>query len=377
MINPYFLLFASMVLGILLGKIKIKDFRLGASGALFFGLFIGWLFPNFLRSEEDILQFRSTFNVFFNFSLILFVSSIGLIASKDIKRTFKKAGYKYAILGFLVTFVGFLVTFLFLMLTDLDKYNLVGVFSGSLTSSPGLASALESIDKPSEIIYGYTVGYIPGVLAVIFGMHILSVLFKRGNNVACDMDSKEGAHNLENGSFNVLAYALLVAIGILIGEININLKFATLKLGKTGGILLSTLFFGSFERIGKIKFDFDKHILKSIQNIGLVMFLSSIGLRSGYSVVTNFDKYSLYLMVISFAVAVISILVGYLVGRYVFKLDWVILLGAITGGMTSTPGLGAAIDVAKSEKVITGYAATYPFALLGMVIFNKVFSFFV
>jgi len=46
------------------------------------------------------------------------------------------------------------------------------------------------------------------------------------------------------------------------------------------------------------------------------------------------------------------------------------LVGAICGGMTSTPGLGAAIEAVGGEEPAAGYGAIYPFALLGMVIFS-------
>ena len=61
---------------------------------------------------------------------------------------------------------------------------------------------------------------------------------------------------------------------------------------------------------------------------------------------------------------------AFLLGRYVFKLNWVLLVGAICGGMTSTPGLGAAIDALDSDEPAAGYGATYPFALLGMIVFT-------
>jgi putative transport protein len=47
------------------------------------------------------------------------------------------------------------------------------------------------------------------------------------------------------------------------------------------------------------------------------------------------------------------------------------LSGAVCGGMTSTPGLGAAIDAVGSDEPASGYGAVYHFALLGMVIFSN------
>ena len=49
-------------------------------------------------------------------------------------------------------------------------------------------------------------------------------------------------------------------------------------------------------------------------------------------------------------------------GRLVFKMNPVLLLGAVTGAMTSTPALGAINDAAKSEVPSLGYAGTYTFA---------------
>lgn len=375
MSNPFFLLFISILSGLLLGKIQFKNFKLGASGTLFAGLFFGWLFPLFINSQKELINIQNTLNTFFNFSLILFVSSIGLIASRDIKKILKTHGFKFIILGFSITFSGFISTLLFTYFTNLNNLNLLGVFSGSMTSSPGLASALESIKEGSaDIIYGYTVGYIPGVLAVIFSIYFIPIIFKINIYEEKESYKFESIDNSKDYNFNFISFSTVIILGILIGNLNLNLKFASLKLGNTGGILLSSLFLGSLGKIGNLSFEFNKNILKVFQNLGLVIFLSSIGLRSGYKVISNFNRESLYLMVISFVCAIFSILVGYIIGKYIFKLDWIILAGAITGGMTSTPGLGAALESTKSELVTAGYGATYPFALLGMVIFNKLFS---
>ena len=62
---------------------------------------------------------------------------------------------------------------------------------------------------------------------------------------------------------------------------------------------------------------------------------------------------------------------GYIFARYVLKLSLFNNLGSITGGMTSTPALGALINVAKSDDVASAYAATYPVALISVVIASQ------
>ena len=69
-----------------------------------------------------------------------------------------------------------------------------------------------------------------------------------------------------------------------------------------------------------------------------------------------------------------SILVGFLFGRYVLGMNWVILSGAICGSMTSTPGLGAAIDATGCNEAAGGYGATYPLGLLCKVVIVLILS---
>jgi len=56
----------------------------------------------------------------------------------------------------------------------------------------------------------------------------------------------------------------------------------------------------------------------------------------------------------------------------VFKLSIFNNLGSITGGMTSTPALGALISTAGADEVAAAYAATYPVALVAVVLAAKI-----
>ena len=61
-------------------------------------------------------------------------------------------------------------------------------------------------------------------------------------------------------------------------------------------------------------------------------------------------------------------LLACLLAKLAFKLDTLTTLGSVCGGMTSTPALGALISMCGSEDVAASYAATYPFALVCMVL---------
>ena len=69
-------------------------------------------------------------------------------------------------------------------------------------------------------------------------------------------------------------------------------------------------------------------------------------------------------------------IIGFLFAKYVLKLPLLNNLGSITGGMTSTPALGTLIQVSGTEDIATAYAATYPIALISVVIAAKLIVMF-
>jgi len=60
--------------------------------------------------------------------------------------------------------------------------------------------------------------------------------------------------------------------------------------------------------------------------------------------------------------------IGFLFAKYVLKLSLFNNLGSVCGGMTSTPALGTLINVTKTDDVASAYAATYPIALIAVVL---------
>ena len=70
----------------------------------------------------------------------------------------------------------------------------------------------------------------------------------------------------------------------------------------------------------------------------------------------------------------LPMVIGFIFAKYVFKLSIFNNLGSITGGMTSTPALGTLVSVAGTDDVTSAYAATYPIALVIIVVLSKVFG---
>lgn len=396
--DPFVLMFISVVTGLLLGEIKFGRFNLGSSGGLFTGLGIGWFIQKTYaipyasagdaapKYAQTILKGGVVPKDFFTFTLLLFVTAVGLLAAKDVGRVVKKYGGKFIFLGFLVTFSGALATYIMTKVSPgQDPFAISGVYTGALTSSPGLAAAIEGVSKygkeaEAAVGYGHAVGYAPGVLIVIIAMQFFPMIFginldkekakyleEMGNQKEEKTDS-----NIKEVSLDIVAFFFAAIVGYFIGSIQIYLgpQLKYFSLGSTGGVLIAALVFGHIGQIGPLHFRMNSKILGAIREVSLCLFLAIVGLRYGYETIISLTGTGAYLALVSFVCGIVALLIGFFVGRYVFKLNWIILSGALCGGMTSTPGLGAAIDAAKSDDVAAGYGATYPFALIGMVLFT-------
>ncbi len=368
--NKFLVLFVVTALGLALGRVKFGPIKLETSGALFVGILFGAMG---FKVERAL----------FTFSLVIFISAVGLLAAKDIGKVVRLYGFKFALLGIIITSVGALVTYLLTLIygPKLDPYLVSGTFTGALTSSPGLAAALEATHNNPNITIGHAVAYPFGVLLVIFFVRLAPFIFKIDINREIERyraemrEETSAAENLANPTrerFGMLSYCIILVLGILIGAIPIRMPGVgtAIKLEMTGGVLISALLLGYLGDLGSLSMRMPKEVLGAFRELGLAFFLAIVGIESGAGVVNVLKEAGILLILIGTASGVLAELVGFLIGRYVWKINWILLAGAMCGGMTSTPGLGAAIDATGTDEVASGYGATYPVALLFMVIWT-------
>lgn len=440
-LSQFILMFVAIVTGLIFGKIKFGKFSFGISGALFTGLVIGWVAFKYATSinegqkgyeaAQNLISSGVISSSFFDIFLIIFVCAVGLLAAKDIGIVLRKYGLKFVVLGLLITFMSAATTYaLTLFSKDSNPYEISGVYTGALTSSPGLAAAIEtarghaiektkeydSMSKSDKIKFlemagvkdipkdvqkfkitddiksqyitnaegsigaGHAIGYPFGVLIVILAVNFFPNIFKIDvekeklqYRKELNEARKESSHvnSIEETKFDIAGFILACMVGYVIGNINIYLPFiGYFSLGSTGGVLIGALILGYIGKIGSISFRMDSKMLGILRDIALAFFLAIVGLKYGYQAVDALVGTGAYLGIASVIIGVVGMLLGFVIGKYVLKINWPMLSGAICGGMTSTPGLGAAVEALDSDDPAAGYGATYPFALLGMVIFT-------
>ena len=137
---------------------------------------------------------------------------------------------------------------------------------------------------------------------------------------------------------NFMILSFVAIIGIAVGSITIPLGgFGSFSLGAAGGVLLAALILSYVGQIGPVNFRMEDKSLGIMYQMGLTFFMAVVGLRYGYDVVMSLMGSGLSLAIAAIFVEAAAVLVSFLIGHYIFKLNWIILSGAIAGGCTSAP----------------------------------------
>ena len=406
-----FIVFAVIFAGYLIGKIEIKGVSLGTAGVFIAALLFGFLFSADINEHMDLNGEENAFLLIENTGLVLFVGSVGMMAGPGFFRNLKKYFTSYFLIGLIITVTGALSTLAcyFLHLSSVQipaaaseagitksQYlisMMTGIMSGSLTSTPAFsasqdsAAALVSPDAANiirdVITTGHAIAYLFGVIGVVLFVQLVPRLLKadmqKERELISTTDPEQSAEARESkgrfqiDSFGFAALGLVVVVGIFIGMIKIplsgqGLSGTTFSLTTTGGVLISGIIFSHFGHIGPISLKADDRILEALREFGLVLFLIGAGIPGGASFLKYFQ---LIYFVYGLIITVIPMLIGYFVASKLLRLPLLNALGSITGGMTSTPALGALIRASGTDDVASSYAAAYPFALISIVLSSQ------
>jgi len=161
---------------------------------------------------------------------------------------------------------------------------------------------------------------------------------------------------------DLITFAFGIAAGIAIGLVNVHVGGIPIGLGTAGGLLLSGLVVGYLRTIHPTFGQLSVGATSVLMELGLQFFMANIGLEAGGTIVEALYQGGPWLPLGAFVVMGLPLLLGFALGRLVLGLDPVILLGALTGSMTSTPALDMVNRQADSPLPTVGYAGTYAFA---------------
>ena len=399
-----FVVFSVLLLGYLLGRITVKGISLGDAGVFIIALLFGALFFKVDAFTGDLLfaassghyDFEPGLSILESLGLILFVTSVGYIAGPKFFGNFKRNFKSYVLLGVIIILAGGLSAAACIGMGEVIGYGssiktqdgfvamIVGLLSGSLTSTPAFSAAKATVEAQYQglVSVGHGIAYIFGVIGVVLFVQLIPKMTKANMEeeraklvVKAEEEKKKSFAGkiFEIDHMGIAAFSLAAILGTFIGQIKIPLSSQGLSgtcfsLTTTGGCLLVSLVLGHFGRIGRVSIMPAQSTLKLFRELGLVLFLVGAGIPGGAEFVQNFDPmYFVYGIIMT----LIPMIIGFLFAKYVLKLSLLNNLGSLTGGMTSTPALGTLISTAGTEDVAAAYAATYPIALIAVVLVSQ------
>ncbi len=385
-----FSVFAIAAIGYSIGRIEVKGIDLGTAGVFIVALVYGCLLYSRLSDNltvEEVSFATDALKIVENLGLVFFVTSVGFIAGPNFFGNLKRNFKSYVLLGAVIILAAAATCVLCIVIgsnfTDLDheqfKAILVGILSGALTSTPAFSASKAAVgaDLEALVSVGYGIAYQFAVIGVVVFVQIVPKIMKADmNEEVAKISAKEGEGRkkkdlilTEVDEFGFMAFSLAVVVGILVGSI----VYRNFSLTTTGGCLLTALVFGHYGHIGKISIVPKNSTLKMLRELGLMMFLIGAGVSGGAKFVQYFEPiYFLYGAIMT----ILPMIIGFIIAKNILKLPLLNNLGSLTGGMTSTPALGTLINMAGTEDIAAAYAATYPIALIAVVLASQLIILF-
>lgn len=520
--NSYFALFVIIALGYLAGRIKIKGLSLDVSAIIFVALIFG---------HYGVIIPRD----FQNLGLVLFIFTIGVQAGPGFFESFRKDGRKLALFATLLILSASLLSLVAVAGFDIDKNIAIGLLTGALTSTPGLAAAIDYTNSPLASI-GYGVAYPFGVIGVIVFVRLMPNLFRKkvkdaeleynaevykdfpeiekknfrvenlsvigksigelkirqmtqavisrvmrnetaftptpstvlnkgdiikavgtpeslesvrlligsvtdieipldpqfdvrtvlvtnkqvinktlgqinllitygatvtrirraGIDISPTPNSKLqmgdklivatskanmtivanifGDDSKRLSDTDLLPVAIGIIIGVLVGLIHISFANIDFSLGLTGGVLLVALVLSRIGRTGPLIWTMSSAANNLLRQFGLILFLAAVGTSAGAELADTFQKYGIELFAWGAVITILPMIIALYAGKYLFKMNLLSLFGAITGGMTSTPGLAAADSMTDTNAHSIAYATVYPVAMVLLILVVQVLN---
>lgn len=165
---------------------------------------------------------------------------------------------------------------------------------------------------------------------------------------------------------DIIFVGLGIVLGGLFGLLSVNIFGISVTLTTSGGALVMGLIFGWLHSRTPMFGRIPEAALWIFDNVGLATFIGLVGLAAGPSFISGLKAIGFSIIFAGLAVAIVPHIIGLFFGRYILKMNPIILLGAQTGAGTSTIGLKAVQDASASKFPVLGY--TIPYALGNIIL---------
>lgn len=171
--------------------------------------------------------------------------------------------------------------------------------------------------------------------------------------------AKVGYADRPSNQTDMVFVGLGIFIGAILGTLTLHIGGVPLSFSTSGGALISGLVLGWLRSTHPTYGYIPEPALWVFNNVGLNMFIAVVGITSGPSFVAGLKAVGLSLFFAGIVATTVPLLVGVLMGRYIFKFHPALTLGCTAGARTTTAALGAIEDAVESQTPALGYTVTY------------------
>ena len=357
-----------IVAGHALGTLKFRNLSLGSSGILFVGMALGSCGAELPEAIQSL-------------GLMLFIYSVGTEAGPGFFAALRGSGIRLAVIGFCTVASGFIATVACGLWFGLEPSSISDIFGGALTSTPALATALDGLlpEQAMLVTTAYGLAYPVGVVSVVLFIQSIGRIghVDVRREEVLDEAGRDTVDTLPCTAVSPVPIVLVIGCGYLAGDIPLPLSEPPTSLGTAGGVLCCALFAAHMKKIGKITFSIPHAVLVFLRELGLMGFLAGVGVRTGGSLDTEALVHGVPVLLSASVAVTVAMSACWLLARNGFGMPFLFTLGAVAGGMTSTPGLAAASSLSARPCVSLSYATVYPVALISMILMIKLLYLFV
>ena len=197
-----------------------------------------------------------------------------------------------------------------------------------------------------------------------------SIVLNKGDVLQVSGDAKRVKSVAERIGFisvhsqltDLLAFCAFFIVGLMIGLITFQFKNFSFGIGNAAGLLFAGIMLG-FLRANHPTFGYiPQGALKMVKEFGLMVFMAGVGLSAGAGINNGLGAVGGQMLLSGLIVSLVPVVICFIFGAYVLRMNRALLFGAIMGARTCAPAMEIISDTARSNIPALGYAGTYAIA---------------
>jgi putative transport protein len=165
---------------------------------------------------------------------------------------------------------------------------------------------------------------------------------------------------------NLITIFVGIMFGIIVGSINVGFG---MKLGLAGGPLVVAILLSRFGYKFKLITYTSSSASLLMRELGICLFLASVGISSGAGFAeTVFNETGMWWVLWGFLITVLPLIVVGCIARGIYKINFLTIMGLMSGGYTDPPALAYANTASGHDAPAVAYSTVYPLTMFLRVV---------